>query len=38
MSYYLHWSFQEVLGLEHWARTRLIEEVGRINRQVNGEE
>jgi hypothetical protein len=38
VAYYLHWSFDEVLGLEHWVRGRLIDEVGRIHQRQAGEE
>ncbi|HYS37574.1 MAG TPA: DUF6760 family protein [Pseudonocardiaceae bacterium] len=36
VAYYLHWSFSDVLGLEHWVRHRLIDEVGRIHRPAEG--
>lgn len=35
VAYYLHWSMREVLDLEHPARVRVIEEIGRIHGQVN---
>ncbi|WP_343034587.1 DUF6760 family protein [Amycolatopsis anabasis] len=31
LAYYLHWSFDEILGLEHPARERIIAEVGTIH-------
>jgi hypothetical protein len=34
LAYYLHWSFAEILDLEHPVRTRMIEEVGKINEQI----
>ena len=37
LGYYLHWSFDEILGLEHAMRQRFVEEVGRIHVQINGE-
>ncbi|WP_324187070.1 DUF6760 family protein [Actinokineospora alba] len=33
VAYYLHWSFPDILGLEHPARTRVIEEIGKIHAQ-----
>ncbi len=34
LAYYLHWSLDEILGLTHSARARVIGEVGRINAQL----
>jgi hypothetical protein len=34
LGYYLHWSIDEILGLTHPARERVIEEVGKINAQL----
>ena len=34
LAYYLHWSLAEILDLEHPVRTRMIEEVGKINEQL----
>jgi hypothetical protein len=31
VAYYLHWSFDSILDLEHPLRTRLIEQIGDIN-------
>ncbi|MFJ5205161.1 DUF6760 family protein [Streptomyces sp. NPDC088443] len=35
VAYYLHWSADSVLGLEHPARQRVIEEIGRINQRIS---
>jgi len=35
VAYHFHWSFAEILGLEHGDRQRLIEEISAINRQMN---
>jgi hypothetical protein len=35
LAYYLHWSFDEILNLEHPLRQRFIEEVGRIHTQIS---
>jgi len=36
VAYYLHWELDAILDLEHPLRQRLIEEIGRINRQIGG--
>jgi hypothetical protein len=36
VAYYLHWSFDQILDLEHPLRTRLIGEIGKINEAING--
>jgi hypothetical protein len=33
VAYYLHWSFDQILDLEHGVRTRIIDEIGTINTQ-----
>jgi hypothetical protein len=38
VAYYLHWDYDTILDLEHPQRLRFVEEVGRINRRVSGEE
>jgi hypothetical protein len=35
VGYYLHWSLDSILDLEHPARTRVIEEVGKIHRKLD---
>jgi hypothetical protein len=37
VAYYLHWSFNEILDLEHPVRARLIDQISKINEQINGE-
>jgi hypothetical protein len=34
LGYYLHWPLEELLGLPHSARARVIAEVGKINTQL----
>ena len=36
LAYYLHWPFEEILGLTHPARARVIGEVGKINTRLTG--
>ena len=36
LAYYLHWPLEEILGLDHSARARVIGEVGKINAQLAG--
>ena len=37
IAYHFHWSLDEILDLEHPLRQRFVEEIGRINRQLNEE-
>ena len=34
MAYYLHWPAEEILGLPHAARARVIRELGRIHERL----
>lgn len=36
IAYYLHWSFESILELDHANRRRVIEEIGRINTRIAG--
>lgn len=36
LAYYLHWPLEEILGLTHPARARVIGEVGKINTRLAG--
>ena len=36
LAYYLHWPLGEILDLEHPARARVIEEIGRIHGRLDG--
>lgn len=38
IAYYLHWSFDSILELDHRARARVIQEIGNINARVSGAE
>ncbi len=38
VAYHFHWSFDEILDLEHPVRQRCVEEIARINRRLAGEE
>lgn len=35
ISYYFHWSFDEVMKLEHGVRRRWCEEISAINSSLN---
>jgi hypothetical protein len=35
VAYHFHWSFDELLDLEHPVRRRFVEEIGRINQRLN---
>jgi hypothetical protein len=34
VAYYLHWSFDHILDLEHRTRTRVVTEIGKIHAQA----
>ena len=36
VAYYLHWSLDQILDLEHPTRGRVIEEIGNIHQRVGG--
>ncbi|HWF80324.1 MAG TPA: DUF6760 family protein [Streptosporangiaceae bacterium] len=36
LAYYLHWPLEDILGLTHSARARVIGEVGKINARLSG--
>lgn len=38
VAYHFHWSFEEILELEHADRQRFVEEIASINRRLNEEE
>jgi hypothetical protein len=35
IAYYLHWSFDSILDLDHASRARVIEEIGKINSRAS---
>ena len=37
IAYHFHWSFEEIIHLEHRDRHRWVEEISSINRQLSGE-
>ncbi len=37
ISYHFHWSFSEVMSLEHGERKRWCEEISKINRKLSNE-
>jgi hypothetical protein len=38
VAYHFHWSFEEILELEHADRRRFVEEIASINRRLSEEE
>ena len=38
VAYHLHWSFEEILDLEHPIRQQFVNEIASINRRLAGEE
>lgn len=37
LAYYLHWSHEQIMNLEHRERRRWCEEVSKINKKLNDE-
>lgn len=37
IAYHFHWSFEEIMNMEHRDRQRWVEEISSINRQLSGE-
>jgi hypothetical protein len=35
IAYYLHWPHKQIMSLDHRERQRWVEEVSKINRQLN---
>ncbi len=35
IAYHFHWPLEDILSLEHGDRQRFIDEISRINRQMN---
>jgi hypothetical protein len=35
IAYYLHWSHEEIMGLEHRERRRWCEEISKINSKLS---
>ena len=37
LAYYLHWSNEALMALDHWERRRLCREVSAINKKLSGD-
>lgn len=37
VAYHFHWSFDEILDMEHPLRRRFVDEIARINRRLTEE-
>jgi hypothetical protein len=37
IAYYLHWSFDSILELDHVSRARVIDEIGKINARLSAD-
>ncbi|WP_407681151.1 MULTISPECIES: DUF6760 family protein [Pseudanabaena] len=35
LSYHFHWSYENVLNMEHWERQQWVSQVAQINQQIN---
>ena len=38
LAYYLHWSSEDLMALDHWERRRWCREVSAINQQLSGDD
>ena len=38
LAYYLHWSNEDLMDLDHWERRRWCREVSAINKKLSGDE
>lgn len=38
VAYYLHWSLEDILDLDHRLRQRFVEEIGNIHRRMAEED
>lgn len=38
LAYYLHWSNQALMELDHWERRRWCREVSAINKKLSGDD
>ncbi|MFA5267467.1 MAG: DUF6760 family protein [Methanoregula sp.] len=36
IAYHFHWSHDEIMAMDHRERTRWVDEISRINRQISG--
>lgn len=36
IAYYLHWSFDSILELDHHTRARVIQEIANLNTRASG--
>ena len=36
VAWHLHWSYQEVMGMEHTERLRWVDEVAALNQRLSG--
>ncbi|MGB3457904.1 MAG: DUF6760 family protein [Halobacteriota archaeon] len=35
IAYHFHWSFEEIMNMEHRERRRWCEEISKVNRELN---
>ena len=36
IAYHFHWSFNEIMNMEHRERQKWVEEISKINQQLSG--
>jgi hypothetical protein len=37
IAFHFHWSFDDIINMEHRERQRWVEEISAINRKISGE-
>ncbi len=37
IAYHFHWSFEEILNMDHGERQKWVKEISKINRKLSGE-
>ena len=37
IAYHFHWSYEEIIDMEHRERQRWVDEISKINRNLSGE-
>ena len=37
IAYHFHWSFGEIMNMEHRERQKWVEEISKINKRMSGE-
>jgi hypothetical protein len=38
IAYHFHWSFDEIMNMEHFERQKWCEEISKINKRLSGDQ